>query len=1317
MAKETATLTFTLEDEFSAKFQEIVGKLEDFQRRMGDVTDRGKKGFQEVGEKVKQVGDHSSGVNASLMAMKTHMADAFSAFNKAMGQSIEGLSKFQGNVEGMGSSLAGLARHFGTIGKAVGAIGSVAAAAAGSIYLLNRHLAAAYNETVNLETRLGMGSRSIETVVQIFERMGKSREGALSFLEEWNKAIEESFEGSGSRIYKALRTGIQGEAGVNIANIFQETFEKIRAGIISKEDGIREALERIGPQPEWAERKIAEALHTTTDVIHRWIEESKNIVPPTIFSDQVLEAMKHLNREMADGFQRIRNAWTKGWNELGEEGVKKNEEAMKHLNEQIAILAEKLPAAFTAGVQAAGALLTAVNKVVDAIKYVLEHIEGVYGKSPEEAARIREENRKKQEEEHKRRYHERAPAPPPTAEEQAAAAAADAERARRAEAARASGNIPLAESIEKYRREHPVGTPQRFGAYGGADLSGLRINQEAFDKAILTPENIARGRSRIEYRPRDFTLADIQGAVRGAQDRGAQDRGVVEGGPAGGQPIVLTQMAESQRQTADISRESSEYLRDIRDIMKWLQDQLQGGQQQGGQGAGAGAGAGAGGLGGGGAGGMGFGGALGGFAGGGAGRARTGAPWFGGTGGRGTGGVPAMAQGGPGAGQNFYNQALAQVKASGLVGQVPPDGAQFGITSGSAEEWARFMTGVAKAESNFNPRSANTSDPGGSFGVLQYAHNQVPGGNAYDTNASIQAFIRDAQQAIQSGGIRSPASLLRRRFSTIGSHPERTIRNLVNYGAPATAGAGDGGAITDRPGTTGPSVSHVAGTVNLAGQVFHWGSGGRGRGSIPFGTFPINPAWTGQGQLGDIGRQIGSIATIGGRGGEIMDPRVGMRAGIQIHRGSSDDLERLYSAGCFAIAPSDWPRFKQTLMAEVAKHPEGLYLNVNRNGQAFIGPRGQQPQLVGQVGQGPTARVQAGEGARGQQYRGLASAMRFGGAEPGSILRSGEQFEPTTGLPSQRRAGREEAMRLGAQSARQTQEAIRAALADDRAEERALARQFGISQRRFAQLDPTERQRQIEEDRETRGEGPYWRDIRNRRQRERMQRAARQGIAADEERRREEAEHQIQGPYWSDVPLRRRERMVRRAEEEEERDRRAREQQRPGWQDVPRRLRARMQREARFEEELEHHRERRERERDLADHPVVPFSSRALRDPAQRAREEREHRERSDLARERADLDRRIEHQRLTGQREGLTTGGAWARRHARAGEDRALGANGGGKADINVNVTAPRGDKVSTTAKGHGMLAEPKVKTSATGQMRSAGQNAKNEPNQYGEE
>jgi TP901 family phage tail tape measure protein len=171
----------------------------------------------------------------------------------------------------------------------------------------------------------------------------------------------------------------------------------------------------------------------------------------------------------------------------------------------------------------------------------------------------------------------------------------------------------------------------------------------------------------------------------------------------------------------------------------------------------------------------------------------------GGTGGFGGGGEIGDAGTGPatgGAGASIYNKLRSAYEKSGLVGTIPPGGEKFGFKTGSADEWARFGTGVAKAESNFNPRDQNLSDPGGSFGIMQYAHNQVPGGNAFDVDASIAAFVRDSKTSVESGHGLNPGGILGRRFSTIGNHPERTIRQLgkgyTTDGSGAAVGGGGG---------------------------------------------------------------------------------------------------------------------------------------------------------------------------------------------------------------------------------------------------------------------------------------------------------------------------------------------------------------------------------------------------------------------------------------------------------------------------------------------------------------------------------------------
>jgi hypothetical protein len=172
------------------------------------------------------------------------------------------------------------------------------------------------------------------------------------------------------------------------------------------------------------------------------------------------------------------------------------------------------------------------------------------------------------------------------------------------------------------------------------------------------------------------------------------------------------------------------------------------------------------------------------------------------------------------------------------------------------------------------------------------------------------------------------------------------------YGSGVGPGTGDGaggshpnapgGGTEVKEGTPSPvSVDpnqgdrpyHYSGTVTINGQTYHYGTGGMLRGSTPYGTYPIN---IGKGDIGSVGQRVGSIATLGGLGGVIPDPKYPghPRAGIQVHAGFSNDLDKLYSEGCFAIAPREWPAFKAQLLKEAQNGP--LNLTIGRDGRATI---------------------------------------------------------------------------------------------------------------------------------------------------------------------------------------------------------------------------------------------------------------------------------------------------------------------------------------------------------------------------------------------
>lgn len=116
-----------------------------------------------------------------------------------------------------------------------------------------------------------------------------------------------------------------------------------------------------------------------------------------------------------------------------------------------------------------------------------------------------------------------------------------------------------------------------------------------------------------------------------------------------------------------------------------------------------------------------------------------------------------------GASANFkaqYNRVFSALGNSRFVGTVPDDGARYGITSGTREEWAHFFTRLASVESSFNPNTA--ADINGrrsgtltSFGLYQMGQQQFNtfgGGNIYDPVDNTNSFVKYAESMYFGSG-------------------------------------------------------------------------------------------------------------------------------------------------------------------------------------------------------------------------------------------------------------------------------------------------------------------------------------------------------------------------------------------------------------------------------------------------------------------------------------------------------------------------------------------------------------------------------------
>lgn len=139
-----------------------------------------------------------------------------------------------------------------------------------------------------------------------------------------------------------------------------------------------------------------------------------------------------------------------------------------------------------------------------------------------------------------------------------------------------------------------------------------------------------------------------------------------------------------------------------------------------------------------------------------------------------------------------------------------------------------------------------------------------------------------------------------------------------------------------------PQYQQGVGTIN--GTQFHWGSGTPGKyWSIPYGDYPVTPS-------APTGAWAHSVGAIPINNNIIPDPVLHRnRVGIMVHPSSSSALDALYTQGCFAVDPQDWPGVRQQILDESAKSP--LYLHVAPGGVAAF----THTKTLGQAGAPPAS--------------------------------------------------------------------------------------------------------------------------------------------------------------------------------------------------------------------------------------------------------------------------------------------------------------------------------------------------------------------------
>src|SRR5215831_1357016 len=588
MAKETATITFTLEDEFSAQFQEIVGKLEQFQRQLAETAKRGTEGFRETAEHVKKIGDHSAGANASLRSMSTYMKEAFGEFNRTIAGSVHGLTQFESRLTSIGPALRGFVGTSNRVATILGGVAAGAATAAGSLYLLGRRLAQSYAEAELLERRLGSTGAAIENMRRLAARGGYGEEQAIRTLERIREHAYETRRGVEASLDKALRYGISG-VGPQLADEANKILEKVRDQKISPEEGYELILKNIyGVQTsDEVKRVIAKALGLTKEQMDVDFENIHKRIRAIDWSADMKKALGKLNDTIHKGMEEISNEWTKAWNAMGPKAIEEMDAAIAKMQDAIKAAMPTIVEEVRKGIKDLSTIPDSINEIITAWNKLkqtfsvdiwphlpewiqnppplLRRLLGLDTGAAEEKAK--KEGRSTTEGSIARQIADmfeanRDPTKPWTRDIVPSSGGGDTPYvpARRMTEEEIKLRDLGLRRLREQQQQQQQGTPQRFGAYGGADLSQIRIREAGFDAMLNDPENIRLGKLRTE--DRRFGIPNIGDALKAGG--GAATPGQVG---QGGQPIVLTQMAEAQREMADDIKE-------CRDVLTWLRDQI-----------------------------------------------------------------------------------------------------------------------------------------------------------------------------------------------------------------------------------------------------------------------------------------------------------------------------------------------------------------------------------------------------------------------------------------------------------------------------------------------------------------------------------------------------------------------------------------------------------------------------------------------------------------------------------------------------------------------------------------------------------------------
>lgn len=158
-------------------------------------------------------------------------------------------------------------------------------------------------------------------------------------------------------------------------------------------------------------------------------------------------------------------------------------------------------------------------------------------------------------------------------------------------------------------------------------------------------------------------------------------------------------------------------------------------------------------------------------------------------------------------------QQLVQnnVQSSGLVGTVPADGANYGITTGSLQEWTNFYVNQATTESQTYTNGGNTyimtndsGDNGTSNGIFSITSSNdfAQGINVLDPSQNVAVSIAHSASLIKQSANYTVTTSINGQTQTVSGQPvisgvtsqtKNGFAGVANYWGPARPGTGPSG--------------------------------------------------------------------------------------------------------------------------------------------------------------------------------------------------------------------------------------------------------------------------------------------------------------------------------------------------------------------------------------------------------------------------------------------------------------------------------------------------------------------------------------------